>query len=251
MICYSMLQNNVYIDSNTHTYWDYDGNQYVSLSRAREIFKRPFDKSVARHCAGKGKYVGMSEQQVLQHWDDKRIKASDHGTKIHNAIETYTNTGVLSEDETLHALLQSIGSDYREYARTYSEEILYSPSYASKGTRIAGTTDRILQLSARGNVIDIEDYKTNLEKGIQLFNKDNKYFLSPFEHMQDCNFNDYSLQLSVYAFMAEELFGYKVRSLWIRYIPADNPLNYRRIPVPYMKSEVINFLEYYHKEKSK
>jgi hypothetical protein len=87
------------------------------------------------------------------------------------------------------------------------------------------------------------DYKTNESKGIQfdsISRKDvvkhyNKYLLPPFDHLEACNYIIYSLQLSIYAFMAMETLGIRVGKLAIIFF--DNNFTPTYIPVPFMYHE--------------
>lgn len=81
-----------------------------------------------------------------------------------------------------------------------------------------------------------------------------KNMLFPLQHLQDCNFNHYQLQLSIYAFMLEQLSGKKCRSICFHHHPAkaDNPLEAQdegiRYEVKYLKKEVLDMLAVYTKK---
>ena len=248
-----MVQSEVSIRKETHQYFDTAGNEYVPVSRILDSLEEKFDaQMISASCAGKGQYAGMSQQQVLKAWDDNRIKASDHGTRIHDALERFTQHFQIQEsDNDLEPMLKSIANEYIGYHRAHSEIVLYSPMFANMGLRVAGTADRVLVTSPKGGYVDLEDYKTNLSKGIQFYSQDkkgkgtNKYYSDPLGHLQDCNYNRYCLQLAIYGLMYEELTGAKIRSMWIRFIPADDPLNHRRIPVPNMRFEALELLQYH------
>lgn len=245
-----MIQSYVSLKKDTHQYFDTDGRQYLSVSRLLERTGDKFDaQKISAICAGKGKYSGMNQAEVLKQWDMKRERASDHGTRIHDALERYSNYGQIDEDDVaLTPMLQSVCSDYLGYKKNMSEVILYSPNMAALGTFIAGTTDKVLVTSTRNGLTDIEDYKTNLEKGIEFVNSANKFMKAPFDHLQDCNYIKYCLQLSCYGVMYEELTGQKVRQMWLRFIPAEDPLNHKRIPVPFLKFEAQMLFDLYHQE---
>jgi len=101
-------------------------------------------------------------------------------------------------------------------------------------------------ISNRGTSdFDLSDFKTNSRKGIVYYSKYGKRCFEPIGHLQDCNYVRYSLQLSVYAYFMEQLTGRKVRQMWIHYIPSDNYMAHRRIPVMYMKNDVLLLLEFY------
>ena len=245
----SLIQNKVYINKEQHRYFDYAGNEFTSVSKILSMVKEPFDEK--RLSAMTAKKLGVTQADVLADWKKKRDDAAGHGTRIHDAIEEYKNFFTIKPSNMdLEPMLKSIAQEHSGYARCYSEALLYSPSFEKLGIRAAGTTDQILKVSTRSRYVDIEDYKTNLRNGIEFHSKYNKYLLGPVSHMQECNYNTYSLQLSIYALMYEELTGDLIRSLYIRFIPPNNPLGHYRIPVPYMKLEAWAVLNYFG-EKTK
>lgn len=248
-----MIQNKVYIKKDTHEYFDHDGNKFESVSRVLNLIEEPFDaETISKRCVGSAKYAGMTQDQIKKSWEENRDSAANHGTAVHDAIENYTkNFTIEPSNDHLEPMLKSIAADYVPYTKAYSECILYSPSFEKRGVRIAGTTDRILVVNSRGGYVDMEDYKTNISKGIVYHNNYNKYKKHPVSHLTDCNYIRYCLQLSIYGFMYEELTLNKIRSMWLRYIPKDNPLGHYRIPVPYMKNDAIAVLEHFASQKDK
>lgn len=240
------FDNYVTLEPESHKYFDKDGRQYMSVSAFRDLFKEKFDPNIAHQVAGKGDYVGMTAEQVKQHWKDYGKERADEGTRIHDALEQYEKTAVIKpENEYLRPAILSITSEYKEYHRIYQEQCLYSTDYL-----IAGTADKILQCtSSKNSIIDIADYKTNIKRIEQRqYKKDgtpvNKYFKHCIDHLMYCTYNDYALQLSIYAYFLQLKYGVKIGQLYIHYIPTDNPLAHKKIPVPYMKHEVIAMLEY-------
>lgn len=241
------LDNYVTLDEISHTYTDRDGRKYMSVSRFRDRFKKPFDKSIAYSIAGKGDYTGMTPEQVIAKWDNYRDERADKGTRIHNALERFEKTTiVLPEDQSLRPAILSVASEYTEYYRIYQEQVLYDEEFM-----IAGTGDKLLVTSSHKDApIDISDYKTNA-KGVNVKDHDkhgrpvHKYFLGPLSHLLESKYSDYALQLSIYAYMLEKKTGRKIGSLRIHFIPLDNPLAHYFIPVPYLKLEVIEMLEWH------
>lgn len=229
-----------------HQYFHVDGRRFESLSRVRDCIKVPFDKSIAKQCAGKGEYVGMNEQQVLEQWTKVAKSSTDRGTRIHEALERYEKTGlVLPADEELRPMIIAVAAGYIDYYQVHQEKTLYDEEY-----EIAGTADHILETTRhKSSILDLDDYKTNERKGIYYESKYKKYLLGPFSHLQDCNYYDYSLQLSCYALMLEKLTGRKIGKLTITFIPPNNPLAFRKIPVVYLKNDAKILFEYYKEQK--
>lgn len=235
-----MLQTKVKLEPISHKYYDVEGNQYMSISGVLNLIKPLFERDkLSAMVANK---AGVSQESVLAGWTQTAKRATDHGTRIHESIEYFQNTASIRQgDEDLESMIRSICSTYNEYGKVMQEECLFDDEY-----RIAGTADKILQVTNhKASKFDIEDYKTNMSKGIVTFDKYGKHLLHPMEHMESCNFNTYALQLSFYAFMLERMTGRKVRQMHITFIPPNNYMNWKKIPVPYLKTDVVNILNFY------
>lgn len=237
-----LFADKVRLEPIEHRYWHDDGREFQSLSRVRSCIKPHFEKEyLSRMVANK---TGQTAEQVQAEWAAKGKAATDHGTRIHEALERYEKTAViLPEDESLRPMILALTSEYQGMYQVHQEVTLYDEEF-----EIAGTADHIIETTKyKASILNIDDYKTNISKGIYYESKYKKYLLGPFSHIQDTNYFDYSLQLSCYAYMAEKLTGRKIGTLSIVFIPPDNPLAYRRIPVNYMKMEVEALFKY-HKE---
>ena len=239
--------NFITFKADTHQYFGSDNKEYKSVSNVLNTIKNPFDKDgISRAIA---KRDGVDQKDILKEWDNKRIVASDYGTTIHNGLEDYFNAKKVS-DKKIEQLGISFSKELKEYYKISTEKILYDREFL-----IAGTTDLLLDRqkvtsSTNGWVVDLMDYKTNIENGIyfdSIYRKNGttkhykKFLLSPLEHLEECNYNIYALQLSSYGRMLEKTYGIKIGKLfivWIRFDKNLNKFDYTMIPVPYMKYEV-------------
>ncbi len=234
-----MLQNRVILRKEDHTYIDTEtGDKLISWSRFIDNFFHKFDPAIAKNCAGKGKYVGMTEADVLKSWEVNRDKAAGHGTRIHDANETYSKTFTIAqENKDLEPMLMSISAEHKGYYQVYDEEVL---ALIEEG--IAGTADKIFLLNNRkDSPFDVEDFKTNLDKGIEFIPGEkvkDKWCKYPINHLPNCSYTKYALQLSMYAYMFSKWSGRKPRKLQIRYIPPGDMLQHVVIPVTYLLMEV-------------
>lgn len=232
-----LAQDFVKLDPNTHVYSDDLGNVYDSISKILKSITPPFPRD--RIASAIAKRDGKKKEDILKEWDDKMYSSLVHGNKIHDSLEVYDKTGNVV-DPYLNDMILGVNSIFNNYEETYSEARLFLKKY-----RIAGTADKPCY---RGkNVMDIFDYKTNESQGIKYHNKYGKYLLNPLDHLEDCNYNKYSLQLSSYAYMIEKEFGFKVGMLKIIFIPPSNPVGWFQIPVPYMREEVKILFDWYRK----
>jgi len=82
----------------------------------------------------------------------------------------------------------------------------------------------------------------------KVFNFWNPYgfetLLKPFDHLQNCQWSVYTLQLSTYAYMYELETGRKCRHIWIGYWDKEKE-TMTRIPIMYLKTEAKKLLEMY------
>lgn len=234
-----MIQNLVKLRHEDHRYFHLDGRELKSVSHVLNTLSEKVDwPSVAKKVAGRGKFAGMTSEEVLKLWDDKKVKGTTHGSRYHNALEGYGKTFTVDDIE-LEPLVKSIYQTYTDYYQTMDEVCLFSDTFG-----VAGTTDKLLFKKKNNRTVSIEDYKTNLT-GLSFSNKDGKYLKGPVSHLQDCTYSKHCLQLSLYALMYQELTGGDIEEMWVRYIPPENPMAHYKIPIPYLKREAIAVMEYF------
>lgn len=184
---------------------------------------------------------------IEKEWKKKNTDALIKGTKFHNEAEAQQ---LGSENYRFEGLNKHVKVN-RDYSgnlldiRTNGiipELVLVNHKY-----KIAGTTDQpYFELP----YVDIDDFKTNGK--IVTENKFGK-MLHCLSHLDDCNFNHYNIQLSLYAWMLEQ-YGYKPRNLGILHILFDNensPTYKVHYPMKYLKKEIEQMLEYYDKNLRK
>lgn len=209
-----------------HTYTNSAGEVYLSVSRliakAREEFQ---ENKIAHFVALKKK---CTKEDVLNEWGEKR----DRGTTIHSVIQNYHDTMTISDENKGYTnMLKELSAYFTDYARAYQEVILCSHKY-----KIAGTTDKLCLRTNRRekNIIDVYEYKTGKEEYVP---KNRKYYLDPLSFLEDSGYMHDCLQLSCYAFMAEEMLGDKINIGRLAIIYIDKDLKTKLVPVCYMKLE--------------
>lgn len=225
----------IIFDEDKHSYTDIHGNAYLSVSALLKKVTPEFPREAISRAVAKRD--GKTQQEVLKEWDQLRDSAIVRGNAIHNALEHYAKTEKVLESNW-EQMIKSVMGIYDIYEKVYAEKRLY---YV-KGL-ICGTTDKMCYRGS--NIMDYNDYKTNERNGIQYTSKYNKFLLDPVSHLEDCNYNKYALQISTYAYIGEKQFGYKAGRLSLTFIPPDNVNNWQRIPVPYMRAEVKNIVDWY------
>ena len=234
---HGLFNPKVKLEPVSHTYTCDAGHQYKSVTTLLKDIAERFEDTFA--------YKNATEEKRAE-WKAKGNDAANKGTRIHNALESFSNTAEISAtDFELKDSIISIDKEYASYNKIHNEVCLYH-----EGLKIAGTADRICAVSNRkDSAVDIADFKTSGSKGIQFYSDYNKRFFAPFDHLHDCNYNKYSFQLSIYAYFFEQLTGRRIRQLYIHYIPLENPLLHKKIPVTYLKNDVKLLLEKYVESK--
>lgn len=243
-------------NEDTHQYFDPDGNEYISNSKLIASVSNPFEADkIAPFTAKKRDRVskeqaakfqvsqqdilntypeferGITGPQVLQEWKDKNKKAIDRGNRIHKALEEYDTSRTNSKNNLIATTIVAISDFFKDYHSSENEKKLYSVTH-----KIAGTADKpCWRTRTRPGIVDIWDYKSN---EIKYNSKYNNFLKGPVSHLEDCNFNKYCLQLSIYGVMMEEMTGCTIGQLGIIQIPEDHT-KWIPIAVPYMKHEAL------------
>jgi hypothetical protein len=258
-------------DPGTHSYRDLSYNKaLVSVSHILKDLKTEFEEK--RMAGFVAKKEGKTLEQVLQEWEIKRRRSTDYGSLMHEAMENaalfnnnydYENTWknlrmLMGMDEIgsfLHfrSLMMHVMNRLTQYPVCLPEFRIYDPA-----SGVCGTMDIVCQRTVGRNggnnvTVDLYDFKTNIENGIQYDSikrkgleivKDyNRRMRFPVEHLEDCNYTHYSLQLSLYAYMIETWFKVHIGRLGIWYINRD--FSIWDVPVVYMKSEIMDILKHF------
>jgi hypothetical protein len=189
---------------------DGDNFQWISVTRLVEQFKEPFDKeAVALKCSkGKNpKYTGKDPKDIIAAWDKENQRATSLGSWYHNQREkatlecnTITRDGIeLPIINPLHEDKIKIAPEQNLAEGIYPEHLVYLRSAS-----ICGQADRVEIVNNR---IDIYDYKTSKEiktRGHEFWDGKRKMMIGPLRHLEDCEFNHYALQLSIYMYIIQK-----------------------------------------------
>lgn len=222
----------VVFDEAKHTYTNPETNRiYISVSQLLKRYKEPFDTDFFAEKAAKKQ--GKKKEDIIAEWQKNNKAACDKGQHIHDIFENYIKTGRIHEDD--YELVSNLDDifDVKKYYKVHSEKIVYNDEH-----EIAGTSDLIADVDK--DYFDVLDFKTN--KKFNMYSKYGKYLKYPLNNLQECQYNDYSLQLSLYAFLYSSLTGKKVRQINILYHDGKKFHNY---PTPYLFWEITMLLKHY------
>jgi hypothetical protein len=189
-------------------------------------------------CEKTAKKRGIDPKVLRAEWDAKADKSKARGIKYHKMMEDkYRNMNrpdVIIENPDLLKW-----SDCKLMDNTaYIEKLIWD-----ENSNAFGFADFI---QVKNKVINIIDYKSNEEIKYDSFN--DKRYLEPLEHIKDCNWFDYSLQLNFYMYIC--LINnpdFKMGSMIIEHIIFDWDDNVKeviKLKVPDFQKEIKQIIEY-------
>ncbi len=255
-------------DKKEHRYFNEITNQeYTSVTKLIKSFTKPFDsnyfskyKAIERILSPKefkelkklAKSTSMISTfnfmypenivdemnrislDILKEWSDKSIESMEYGTAIHKQKEDSILSGQPFKYNGKEYYYKKDGLSLIESSAVIPE-LLVSDDFF----KVAGQVDLVVRDGAN---ISIFDYKTS--KSIDTHN----YFQKIEEtNLDDCNFNVYQLQLSMYAYMIESL-GFKINELYIIHCPKNKEESF--IKCQYLRDDVLNlFKEFVFRQK--
>jgi ATP-dependent exoDNAse (exonuclease V) beta subunit len=195
-------------EPQTHTYKTNQNEEYVSVTKLLSRYKQPFDAPSAALKASrnkKSKWYGMQPQDIVDVWNGESQRSIRLGNWYHDQRERdlleCKTISYMENTLTVHKCLydedgMKVATDQRISEGVYPEFFLYLPS-----AKIAGQSDRVTVANGR---VDILDYKTNKEIKTQSYKNYegiSQKMLYPLNHLDDCNLNHYTVQLSIYMYI--------------------------------------------------
>lgn len=232
---------------------------YIGVKDLIDEFKEPFDrlgkatKKAKKILSDKGEKatkenIEFERDMLLAEWDKKRKRGEDFQKKLCEKQIKEANTLIDKRvsKSSLKELLPKESSELKNNTN-YLEKLLFSNKY-----KILGYADRI---EVKRNTINIIDNKVvDTIYRTSSFTTDNGFkmkalkMFEPLSHLDDCNYNDFVLQLSLYMYLAWENNKHlKIGKLYIRHFKMndrDKIVKDELIEVPYMKEEVKKILKY-------
>ena len=182
------------------------------------------------------KYYGMTASEIKNQWNSSGKEASEAGTAMHLGIEMCHNDANVDD-----SVKQSIEWKYfQNYWKECGEDLEpYRTEWEvwSEEHKLAGSIDMIYRRKSDGKFI-IYDWKRSKEiKTTNTF--ENGY--APLDHLPNCNYWHYTLQLNVYKWFLETFYGLEVAELYLIILHPDNT-NYRRLRLNILPDEVQEML---------
>ena len=177
-----------------HRYVDNEGAEYTSVTTIIKGAFLPFNAQQAAERVAKRE--GGTVAEVLATWEMKRLASSDFGTRFHANMEAtikgQPRPNAPKTEKEIQTFKVGVETAKKLMARfgdgLQAEKIVFSPFY-----KIAGCIDLI---AVKGNDVFLGDWKTN-----EVIKKENPYqscAVYSLQHLADCDYVKYSLQLSMY-----------------------------------------------------
>jgi len=221
-----------------HKYWiDDDDNDLVSCTTYIKKFFNEFDTDTVIDNIIKSdkynnpdyKYYGMKENDIKKLWNDNSKKAMSNGTNLHLDIEHFYNDIEVINDSEEYKQFLNFYEIHKKMKIYRTEWLIFSDIL-----KITGAIDAVF-IDDNGE-LTICDWKRSKE--INYKNFSNKTALYPFDHLQDCNYSQYSLQLNLYRIIIETYYGFKVKEMFLVVMHPNNISgNYEKIMVPRLQKE--------------
>jgi hypothetical protein len=243
----------VFLEPIEHKYHHREtGKIYKSVTTTLSSIEPHFDSEAVSLAitrqpdnAKQERYIGLTQQQILDFWQLLNDEANVYGTKVHDIVERYllANKWYFPTEDEEGEFEQKVIEGYEnlnidEGIAVWPERILFSEQY-----ELAGMSDLIIDID--DVFFDVWDWKTNRE--FNFFDQFGyKTLFKPFDHMQSCQWSVYTLQLSVYTYMYEMEFpGRKCRQICIGYWDKEKK-SFEKIQIMYMKHEAKKLIEMHH-----
>ena len=219
----------VYFDPIEHKYTNTKGERLISVSQLLHKFVNEFDPTgeITRNYAKKH---NMTVEEVIEKWRIINEESCTYGTAVHEELEHYVLTGEVRESPYVWAVEEFKKIIFK--GKLHCEVLVHNID-----EMVAGQVDLIEQLP--DGYINIWDYKTNKE--LKKRNLYGQMMLDCLWRHEDCNYNHYQLQLSLYAYLCE-LKGLKINKLTILYINPKSKL-IEQHEVKYLRKDIINILK--------
>lgn len=232
----------VHFDEPTHIY-TVKGQTfgYISVTKFLHEFFPHFDaeatirKMMRSPNWPNSKWFGMTAEQIKAAWDANGKEASGAGTAMHLAIEQFLNGAAhLIPAEILETAewkyFQNFWKDHgHDLVPFRTEWEVWSEEY-----RLTGSIDMIFYRKSDDSYV-IYDWKRS--KQIKTTNEFGGKGFYPLDHLPDCNYWHYTLQLNVYRWFLETYYGLKISDMYLIILHPDNK-NYRRMQLNRLDEEV-------------
>ena len=220
--------NNVAFNEEDHSYY-LNFKRCISTTELIGRYKKKFETDIMSSLVAKRD--GRTKDDVIAEWDEKRITSQIRGTELHKCAELMFQSKGYKPDpivtEKLYKMLHQFHADYKNILALVRAELVVGDDTWG----VCGMIDKLFYNTIE-NELQIWDYKTNKE-----IKTTSKYkMINGLNHLQECEFNTYSLQLSIYKKIIEKNTSLKIGKSYLCWINEEND-SYEIIETKFLDAE--------------
>ena len=215
--------------------YTYNGYECKSVTTLLKDYKSIFDEMIIASRYAKKHDLELLE--VLRSWDEIRERSGTIGTEVHRYAEMkflqkayIPQCGKYDIPEQLLTYVDNFYHDTKDKLIPIKLEFVIG----NFDKRLCGMIDKLFW-NIKAQELQIWDYKTS--KKIERSSFFNNKMRNGLEHLDDCEFNTYSLQLAIYKKIIETECQIKLGNSYICWLNAEND-NYKVIKTAGMEQEV-------------
>lgn len=231
--------------------------QFTSVTQVLSSLEKKKDwKKIAKRYADKnGKTVAEVEALWKEENDKSVIRGKEYHAQMQNALN---NNGVAHRKNVICQVVFHTPAIHPEGQFVYLEQpdfkldnnTIYTEFMVwDEDSGICGMVDEAEVVS---ETIHVNDHKTNKEikrEGFYVPNGGREKLLSPVSHLDDCNWNKYTLQLSLYMYLLwKRNKNLKVGKLTLNHVQFDKEGKMTAVvamDVPYRRDEVRAIIDWW------
>jgi len=242
-----LRDSRITFDEPTHTYAiDGSSDKVMSVTTLIHSYFPHFNANeTIKKMRLKGmpeKYKNMTDDEIKKLWNDNGKESSSNGTQLHKSIELFYNGNIdyiyhENPKEFIHFL--KFNESIKKRLKPYRTEW----SIFRKDLLLAGQLDMLYEIIDRPGEFALYDWKRSKE--IKFENKFEKG-LEGLKHLENCNYNHYSIQLNIYKRILETLYNLNITEMVLVILHPDND-SFITINVHEMSKEI----DYIFKDRKK
>jgi len=244
--------NNIKFHDKEHKYY-LNGIKTKSVTAIISEYKHPFDKEY--WSKKKAEERGITTEEILKEWKYKADFSCEKGTVFHSYVENFlsnklfpfpehTTTEVLGSVENMLECKEAISKLTEMFQKFYDKSfgklipVRAEIVIGDEKWGVTGTIDQLFYNEKSGK-LEIWDWKTN--KAIKKHNKWQQ-FKEPLGHLDVCELNTYSLQLSFYKLILERNTTLDLGDSYIVWFNENNE-KYQIIKCYDFRNEILKIME--------
>lgn len=228
--------SHITFDEGPHIYTIDGDSSFMSVTTWNHMHFAPFnaDQIIEKMMKGRNwnnsKYFGMTPDEIKDSWEQNRDQAAEAGTKMHFDIECSYNGAEIHNESIEWEFFQKFHADHTHLKPYRTEWMIWD-----KELQFAGSIDMVFEND--DGTLSIYDWKRCKE--IKKTNRWQSATTECIAHLEDCNFNHYSLQLNTYKALLEKNYGVRIKDMFLVCMHPNNAnKSYIKLQVREMPDEI-------------